>query len=108
MRIDRLSLSIVWRAVLVLLVVLLAGCGASAPPPLAVGQTPTAAPNVGPPSAAQATTTTAMATAQAQARRGGPRQRLWLMTGGSGSAEERFGRGIAQSITDKLDGYEGS
>lgn len=96
------------RMILVVLLALLAGCGTSAPPRLVVGQTPTPVPNVGPPSAAQATTTTAMATAQAQARRGGPRQRLWLITGGSGSAEERFGRGIAQSITDKLDGYEGT
>lgn len=92
------------------LVLLLAGCGLTAPPtpPLAAGQTPAPAINVGPAGAAQATTTAAMATAQAQARRAGPRQRLWLATAGSGTAEERLGRGIAQSINDKFDGYEGS
>jgi TRAP transporter TAXI family solute receptor len=91
-----------------LVLVLLAGCqvGGQATPPPPLGASPTPVVNVGPPSAAQATTTAALATAQARALRSGPKRRLWLVTGGTGGAEELFGRGIAQSITDKFVGYE--
>lgn len=97
------------RYATIVLALLLPGCALATTPTLPpAGSTPAPAINVGPAGAAQATTTAALATAQAQTRRAGPRQRLWLVTAGSGTAEERIGRGIAQSINDKFEGYEGS